>query len=134
MTQRLMNRIDKPHSRIERPQPNACPQHCQSRYREWFQNGSRFGDRYIPPAAEALEAKFPEAASLLYRRLVESVLERASSKQYPYAARDLLSCVRLAPNLPAPGSIESHAAFVARLQKVHGRKYGFWGLIEQKGF
>ena len=87
----------------------------------------------LRPAAEALEEKFPEAASLLYRRLVESVLERASSKQYQYAVRDLLSCARLAPHLPAPGSIESHAAFVARLQKVHGRKYGFWGLIEQKG-
>ncbi len=88
----------------------------------------------LRPAAEALEEKFPEAASLLYRRLIESVLERGSSKQYQYAARDLLSCVRLAPHLPVPGSIESHAAFVARLQKVHGRKYGFWGLIEQKGF
>jgi hypothetical protein len=81
-------------------------------------------------AAEALEEKFPEAASLLYRRLIESVLERGSSKQYQYAARDLLSCVRLAPHLPVPGSIENHAAFVARLRKAHGRKYGFWGLIE----
>lgn len=87
----------------------------------------------LRPAAEALEEKFPEAASLLYRRLVESVLERGSSKQYQYAARDLLSCARLAPHLPVPGSIESHAAFVARLQKAHVRKYGFWGLIEPKG-
>ncbi len=87
----------------------------------------------LRPAAEALEVKFPEAASLLYRRLIESVLERGSSKQYQYAARDLLSCARLAPHLPVPGSIETHAAFVARLQKAHGRKYGFWGLIEPKG-
>ncbi len=87
----------------------------------------------LRPAAEALEEKFPEAASLLYRRLIESVLERGSSKQYQYAARDLLSCARLAPHLPVPGSIESHAAFVARLQKANGRKYGFWGLIEPKG-
>jgi len=87
----------------------------------------------LRPAAEALEEKFPEAASLLYRRLIESVLERGSSKQYQYAARDLLSSARLAPHLPVPGSIESHAAFVARLQKAHGRKYGFWGLIEPKG-
>jgi hypothetical protein len=87
----------------------------------------------LRPAAEALEEKFPEAANLLYRRLIESVLERGSSKQYQYAARDLLSCARLAPHLPVPGSIESHAAFVARLQKAHGRKYGFWGLIEPKG-
>jgi len=53
------------------------------------------------------------------------VLERGSSKQYQYAARDLLSCARLAPRLPVPGLIESHASFVARLRKAHGRKYGF---------
>ncbi len=87
----------------------------------------------LRPAAEALEEKFPEAASLLYRRLVESVLERGSSKQYPYAARDLTACTRLSPHLPVPGSIESHAEFVARLRKTHGRKYGFWGLLEPKG-
>jgi hypothetical protein len=28
---------------------------------------------------------------LLYRRMVESVLDHGSSKQYPYAARDLES-------------------------------------------
>ena len=49
----------------------------------------------LRPAAEALEATFPEAASLLYRRLVESVLDRGSSKHYPYAARDFQSCTRL---------------------------------------
>ena len=87
----------------------------------------------LRPAAEALEAKFPEAASLLYRRLVESVLDRGSSKQYPYAARDFQSCTRLSPRLPTSGSIETHATFVARLQKAHGRKYGFWGLVEPKG-
>jgi len=83
--------------------------------------------------AEALEEKFPQAASLLYFRLTESVLARGSSKRYQYAARDLLSCVRLAPHLPVPGSIESHGSFVARLQKAYGRKYGFWGLIDPKG-
>jgi hypothetical protein len=57
----------------------------------------------LRPAAEALEGKFPEAASLLYRRLVESVLDRGSSKQYPYAARDFQSCTRLSSRLPTPG-------------------------------
>jgi hypothetical protein len=82
----------------------------------------------LRPAAEALEEKFPEAASLLYRRLIESVLERGSSKQYQYAARDLLSCARLAPHLPVPGSIESHPGFVARLRKAHGRKMRVLGV------
>ena len=84
----------------------------------------------LRPAAEALEDKFPEAASLLYRRLVQSVLDRGSSKQYPYAARDLKACADLAPRLPSPGTIESHAHFLARLRNSHGRKYGFWGLME----
>lgn len=57
--------------------------------------------------AEALEPRYPEAASLLYRRVVESVLERVSSKQYPYAARDLASCIRRVAQLPQPGSSES---------------------------
>lgn len=87
----------------------------------------------LRPAAEALENKYPEAATLLYRRMVESVLDRGSSTQYPYAARDLLSCGHLASRLPADVAIESHATFVARLQKAHGRKYGFWGLINRKG-
>jgi hypothetical protein len=88
----------------------------------------------LRPAAEALEEKFPEAASLFYRRLIESVLQRGSSKQYQYATRDLLSFARLAPHLPVPGSIESHASFVAPLlQKAHGRKYGFRGGDRTKG-
>jgi len=65
--------------------------------------------------------------------MIESVLDRGSSKQYPYAARDLQSCARLAPRMPEPAPTETHAAFVARLRKTPGRKYGFWGLIDQKG-
>jgi hypothetical protein len=87
----------------------------------------------LRPAAEALEEKFPEAASLLYRRTIESVLDRGSSSQYPYAARDLLSAARLAPRLPPKPGIETHAAFLAGLRKAHGGKYGFWGLIDPKG-
>ncbi len=87
----------------------------------------------LRPAAEALEEKYPEAAVRLYRRMIESVLGRGSSKHYPYAAEDVLSCARLAPRLSDATMIESHAMFVARLRKAHGRKYGFWGLIDQKG-
>jgi hypothetical protein len=86
----------------------------------------------LRPAAEALEGKYPEAAALLYRRMIESVLGRGSSKQYPYAARDLQSCARLAPRMSEATPIETHATFVARLRKVHGRKHGFWGLLDQK--
>ncbi len=67
---------------------------------------------------------------MLYRRLVESVLDRASSKQYWYAARNLKTCVDLAPRLPPPGTIESHAQFLARLRNSRARKNGLWDLME----
>ena len=87
----------------------------------------------LRPAAQALEEKYPDAATLLYRHLVASVLDRASSKQYPYAARDLVSAMRVATRLPPGAPIESDAAYLAKLRKQHGRKYGFWALIDQKG-
>jgi hypothetical protein len=87
----------------------------------------------VRPAAEALEDQYPAAATRLYRRMVESVLDRGASKQYPYAARDLLSCARLADHLGAEWDFEDHAEFMRRLNKQHGRKYGFWGLIKDQG-
>ena len=48
-------------------------------------------------AAEALSGKWPVSATLLYRALVSSVLERGYAKAYRYAARDLGSASMLAP-------------------------------------
>ena len=84
----------------------------------------------VRPAAEALEDNYPAGATRLYRRMVESVLHRGSSKQYPYAARDLQSCIRLYPRIADESDIEKHATFMARLQQLHGRKPGFWGLMK----
>jgi hypothetical protein len=87
----------------------------------------------LRPAAEALEEKYPAAATGLYRRMVESVLDRGSSKQYSYAARDLRSCARLADRLAAEPGVEDHEGFMTRLNQRHGRKYGFWGLMKEPG-
>jgi hypothetical protein len=77
-------------------------------------------------AAEHLADKWPAAATLLYRAMVLSVLERGFSKGYKYAARDLGSAASVAKRLPAESDIPDHAAFVAGLKAKHGRKYGFW--------
>jgi hypothetical protein len=77
-----------------------------------------------------MEEKYPAGATRLYRCMVESVLHRGSSKQYPYAARDLQCCIRLAPGVVDDASLEKHATFMARLQQSHGRKHGFWGLMK----
>ena len=78
----------------------------------------------LRPAAEALAAKYPAAATLLYRALPEDVLRRAFSRQYQYAA-----CAALAPLVPDEAGLETHDAFVARLRREHPRKSGFWSLI-----
>src|SRR6266581_2215151 len=47
-------------------------------------------------------------------RLTENV---EWSAQYPYAALDLQSCIRLAPRVVDDASLEKHATFMARLQQ-----------------
>ncbi len=59
----------------------------------------------------------------------EDVLQRASSRQYVYAARDMAACVVLAPLLLEEPGLESHTAFIGRLRREHPRKAGFWSLL-----
>jgi hypothetical protein len=79
-------------------------------------------------AAEHLAGKWPAAATLLYRAMILSVLDRGFSKGYKYAARDLKNAASAAGRLPADNGIPDHDAFVASLKAEHGRKYGFWTL------
>ncbi len=83
----------------------------------------------LRPAADLLAEKHPAAATLLHRALSEDVLQRASSRQYVYAARDVAACVSLAPFLPEEAGLESHAAFIGRLRREHPRKAAFWVLL-----
>ncbi|MGI4940982.1 MAG: DUF6880 family protein [Janthinobacterium lividum] len=87
----------------------------------------------LRPAAEALAERHPAAATLLHRVLAEDVLQRASSRQYQYAARDVRSCEGLAPFLPDEAELETHDAFMARLRREHPRKSGFWPLLGSAG-
>jgi Family of unknown function (DUF6880) len=85
---------------------------------------------WLGKAAERLAEKWPVSATLLYRALVLSVLERGYSKAYPYAARDLASASILASRLKSDSGIPDHTTFQAQLKAKHGRKYGFWQIVE----
>lgn len=86
---------------------------------------------FLSAAAETLAGRYPTAATLLFRRMVEDILQRASAKQYRYAVRDLWNCESLAGRLAAAEGIESHDAFIARLKREHGRKWRFWELAKE---
>ncbi|GBQ60862.1 DUF6880 family protein [Komagataeibacter swingsii] len=83
----------------------------------------------LRPAADRLSESYPNEATLLYRLLVEAVLDKALSRYYSYAAKDLASCRLLALMLTTADGMETHEAFVTRLKAQHKRKLGFWTLV-----
>jgi hypothetical protein len=80
-------------------------------------------------AAAALTSRYPLAATLLFRRMAEDILRRAAASQYQYAAGNIRECEALSSRLGAAAEAESHAAFMKRLRRDHGRKYKLWHLL-----
>lgn len=89
------------------------------------------GDHYeiLAPAADALAAKYPLAATLALRAMIAFTLTKARSSRYRHAARHFLECESLAATIKDFGAFESHAAYADRLKAEHGRKSGFWSLM-----
>ena len=83
----------------------------------------------LTAAADALSAKYPLAATLSLRAMIDFALTRARSSRYKHAARHLTTCGRLASAIDDFRAFESHAVYEARLRREHGRKSAFWGEI-----
>lgn len=81
-------------------------------------------------AIEALEAGYPLATTVLRRAMVRDTLDGAKSKRYGYAARHLVSCRSSDAAIDDYGDFPPHAQFEQDLRKTHGRKYGFWNLVD----
>lgn len=117
---------------------------------------------YWIPVAEALVLTGRTiGASLVYRALLLSILERAYFKAYPYAAKYLIKLDRLARVVAESGKgepggegseegeagtlgvtgecdkageakgIENHQSFMERLLLLHGKKKSFWRMYEE---
>jgi len=80
----------------------------------------------LAPAAEDLAEKYPLAATLALRAMIDFALNTQRSKRYGHAARHLLECARLAGGIEDFGDFEPHAAYLANLKARHGRSYSFW--------
>lgn len=90
----------------------------------------------IPEIADALRHEHPTAATILYRRLLDSILARARSKAYGHGARYLATLHSIAPAAetdPArPADLEPHAAYLAGLKAAHARRAAFWSGVKEK--
>ena len=97
--------------------------------------GELDGDLYelLSPAADALDAKYPLAATLLRRAMIGFVLRAARSSRYKHAARHLDDCRAAATQVMDFGSLPDHSAFERELRATHGRKAGFWQAVIMSG-
>ncbi len=84
----------------------------------------------LSPAADALLDKYPRAATLLLRAMIDDSLEGGKSGRYKHAAQHFTDCDSLAGAIEDFGPFETHAAFKARIRAKHGGKYAFWSLIQ----
>jgi hypothetical protein len=83
----------------------------------------------LGPAAEALAAKYPLAATLVLRAMIDFSLTQSRSSRYGHAARHLRECAGLASAIPDYESFETHDAYISRLRREHGRKTAFWSMV-----
>ena len=81
-------------------------------------------------AASVLAEGFPAPATFLLRALLNDILARARSAAYGHAARYLERLNELSPRVADDTGLALHADYVAQLRKAHGRKYGFWSLVD----
>ena len=80
--------------------------------------------------ADALEARHPLAATLLRRAMIEDTLVGAKSTRYRHAAQHLAECQASDLDISDYGAQPSHSQFMDALRQKHGRKHGFWALVD----
>jgi hypothetical protein len=83
----------------------------------------------LTPAADALAAKYPLAATLLLRAMINFSLTKSRVSRYGHAARHLCDCAGLASAIQDYASFDTHEAYVSRLRRDHGRKAAFWSMV-----
>lgn len=87
------------------------------------------GDFYtgLLPLAEAMETGGRAlCASIIYRALLDSILNRARAKAYAHGAGHLEKPDMLAPAVSDWRGFERHKLYLKHLRDQHARKRSFW--------
>lgn len=89
------------------------------------------GNHYelLTPAADALQGRYPLAATLIRRSMIDFSLKKARSSRYKHAARHLLECQSAHAVLDDYGKFVSHDDYLRDLRQTHGKKSSFWSLL-----
>ncbi|MEP1201636.1 DUF6880 family protein [Tateyamaria sp.] len=86
------------------------------------------GDLYLilTPAAEALRERYPLAAVLLWRAMIDYSLNEGRSTRYGHAADHLMDCASVDDEIGDYGAFAPHLSYLADLHSRHERKTSFW--------
>lgn len=89
------------------------------------------GDHYVllTPAAEALRARHPLAAVLLWRAMIDAALTQARTTRYGHAAEHLANCAALDAQIVDYAGFVPHVQYRENLQARHERKASFWAKV-----
>ena len=93
------------------------------------------GDLYssLLPLAQAMETEERSiAASVIYRSLLTSILDRGYTKAYSYGAQYLKKLDTMAASITDWGNFEMHDVYKGRIYEAHKRKRSFWPKYEGK--
>ncbi|OJF90354.1 DUF6880 family protein [Pararhizobium antarcticum] len=107
------------------PRPDLAALYVTRRADIW---DGRFSDM-LAPAAAALEADHPAAATVLYRAMLDHVLRAGLSDAYADAAQYLSRLSDLAGHVEVEPGQMTHGAYVESLRLKHGRRFGFWNQV-----
>jgi len=84
----------------------------------------------LPALATSLGAHgCSRGATVLYRALLEDILERAYARAYGHAADYWRRLSEIADSGFAFAPLQSHAEFAAEIHRRHGRKVAFWSRV-----
>jgi len=108
--------------------PDLVAQLIVQRHAQWYD----YGWYDLSTVAEYLGYQYPLATTILYRALLDNILESGRSKAYGNGAEYLAHLDLLANDADPllPDGMNNHAAYLTNLRKDHGRKYGFWSRID----
>ena len=92
------------------------------------------GNHYeiLTPAAGSLGDKFPLAATIVLRSMIDFALINGRHSRYGHAARHLNDCEELAKRIESFGIFETHEAYCERIQLEHRQKTSFWSEVRGK--
>lgn len=91
------------------------------------------GDHYalLSPIADALRDRYPLAAVLVWRKMIDYALGQGRSSRYTHAAEHLADCAALDVEISDYAGFATHEIYVNTLKTLHERKASFWEKVSK---